>query len=114
MEGGWLLNGSKRFITHSGICDYMILFARTGDPVTAFLVSSRSSGYKVGKRESFIHTKNLENGEVYLENYFAKDAHVIGNVGHGFEILLETETLGKVAFAISICGAGRKGSGSFH
>jgi alkylation response protein AidB-like acyl-CoA dehydrogenase len=103
-DGGWVLNGSKRFITHSGTCDQMILFARTGDQVTAFLISSGREGYKAGKRESFMHMKNLQNGDLYLEDYFADDDHVIGDVGQGFEILLETETVGKVAFAALFVG----------
>jgi len=40
----------------------------------------------------------LDNGDVYLEDYFAPDDHVIGKIGQGFEILLETEAVGKIAF----------------
>ena len=31
VDGGWIVNGAKRFITHSGFCDQMILFAKTGN-----------------------------------------------------------------------------------
>ena len=103
-DGGWILNGSKRFITHSGICDRMILFAGTGEQVTAFLVFPERNGYKAGKRDSFIHMKNLENGDLYLDDYFASDEDVIGEVGQGFEILLGTETLSKVAFSSFFVG----------
>ena len=104
VDGGWLINGSKRFITNSSICDYMILFAKTGDDVTAFLVESKKEGYKAGKRESFMHANAFDNGDVYLEDYFAPDDHVIGAVGQGFEILLRAEALGKIAFSTLFVG----------
>jgi len=103
-EGGWILNGSKRFITHSKVGDHLILFARTGDAVTAFLVETRNQGYRAGKRESFIHPTAFDNGDLYLEDYFARDDRVIGNVGQGFQILLETEAIGKVAFSALYVG----------
>jgi len=104
VNGGWMLNGAKRFITHSSICDHMILFAKTGDQVTAFLIESKNKGYRVGKRESFVHTKAFDNGDVYLEDYYAPDDHVIGKVGQGFEILLKTESIGKIAFSSIFVG----------
>jgi alkylation response protein AidB-like acyl-CoA dehydrogenase len=77
----------------------MILFAKTGDRVTAFLVSSGREGYRAGRRERFMHERTLDNGEVHLEDYFAPEEHVIGEIGQGFDILLETEAVGKVAFS---------------
>lgn len=101
---GWLINGAKRFITYSGICDYMILFAKTENHLSAFLVDSSKEGYRVGKRESFIHEKAFDNGDVYFEGYFAPHDHVIGDIGQGFEILLETEKMGKIAFCALFVG----------
>jgi len=104
VSGGWLINGSKRFITHSSICDHLILFAKTGDSVSAFLVQSDREGYRAGKRESFIHARGFDNGDLYLEDYMAPDTHLIGRVGQGFDILLRTETLGKIAFCALFAG----------
>jgi alkylation response protein AidB-like acyl-CoA dehydrogenase len=104
VEGGWVINGSKRFITNSGICDDMLLFAKTGDGVTAFLVHSKSEGYRIGRREAFVHSTAFDNGDVYLDDYFAADDHVIGQVGQGFEILIKTEAIGKIAFCSLFVG----------
>ena len=108
VDGGWLINGSKRFITNSGICDQMILFAKAENSVAAFLVETKGKGYEAGKRESFIHSKGFDNGDLYLEDYFAPDEHVIGDTGQGFEILLKTETLGKIAFCTLFVGIGER------
>jgi alkylation response protein AidB-like acyl-CoA dehydrogenase len=86
----------------------MILFAKTEEDVTAFLVESKNKGYKAGKRESFVHTKAFDNGDVYLEDYFASDDHVIGKKGQGFEILLKTEAMGKIAFCSLFVGVAQR------
>ncbi len=105
---GWLINGSKRFITYSGICDHLVLFAKTGEGVSAFLVESRGKGYRPGKRETFIHAKGFDNGDLYLEDYLAPDDHLIGRSGQGFEILLKTETVGKIAFCALFVGMAQR------
>jgi len=101
---GWRINGSKRFITHSSICDHLILFAKTEDGVSAFLVDSDKEGYRAGKRESFLHAKGFDNGDLYLDDYVAPDSHLIGQAGQRFEILLKTETMGKIAFCALFVG----------
>jgi alkylation response protein AidB-like acyl-CoA dehydrogenase len=104
VNGGWVINGTKRFITHSSICDHLILFAKTGDSLSAFLVETGREGYRAGKRESFIHARGFDNGDLYLEDYVAPDDHLIGWKGQGFEILLKTEAVGKIAFCALFAG----------
>ncbi|MCP4670716.1 MAG: acyl-CoA dehydrogenase [Desulfobacula sp.] len=105
---GWIINGSKRFITNSGTCDYMILFAKTDDTITAFLIDSSKKGYEIGKRETFIQEHSIDNGEVYFKDYFCPDDHVIGELGQGFEILLKTEAVGKIAFSSLFLGIAKR------
>lgn len=107
-EHGWIINGSKRFITNSGTCDYLILFARTDDSITAFLIDTHQKGYGTGKRETFIHEQSIDNGELYLTDYFCPDDHVIGDVGQGFDILLKTEAIGKIAFSSFFVGIAKR------
>jgi alkylation response protein AidB-like acyl-CoA dehydrogenase len=107
-SGGWYLNGSKRFITFSGTCDHMILFAKTSKGVTAFLVEPKNSGFRVGKRENLLHEPAFDNGDLYLENYFAPEAHVIGKVGQGFDMLLEIEAVGKIVFCAFFSGMAKR------
>ena len=105
VDGGWVINGAKRFITNSGICHQMVLFARTGDKLTAFLVNRSDKGYVVGKREKYLcATMAHDNGDVYFEDYFAPDDHVIGRPGNGLEVLLGSEGVGKVVFCALYVG----------
>ncbi len=107
-EGGWVINGTKRFITNSGTCDQMILFAKTGESITAFLVDSSKEGYEVGKREVFIQEKSFDNGEIYLKDYFCPNENVVGEIGQGFDILLKAEAIGKVAQAALFTGIAKR------
>ncbi len=104
VDGGWLLNGSKRFITFSKIGKYIIIFAKTGDQVSAFLVNSADPRYEPGKREIFFHMPFLDNGDIYLKNCFVPDDYVLGQVGQGFEILLKAEAMGKIVFCAEYIG----------
>ncbi|MBU2488006.1 MAG: acyl-CoA/acyl-ACP dehydrogenase [Proteobacteria bacterium] len=107
-EGGWVINGCKRFITYSAICHQMIIFAKTeSGGVQAFLVEADKPGYKAGKRESFSHMQ-VDNGDVILEDYFAPDAHAIGTPDQGFEVLLKAESLGKIGFCAIYTGVARR------
>lgn len=107
-EGGWVLNGTKRFITYSGICDHLVLFAKTSEEqVGAFLVSRGEPGYEAGKREHFLHMA-VDNGDLVLTDYFASDDCLIGTVEQGFEVLLNAETLGKIGFCAIFLGAARR------
>lgn len=107
-NAGWVINGSKRFITNSGTCDYIILFAKTDKKITAFLIDTNKKGYETGRREAFIHEKSIDNGELYLKDYLCPDDHVIGNVGQGFDILLKTEAVGKIAFSSFFVGIAKR------
>lgn len=62
----------------------------------------------VGKRESFIHTPHLDNGDIVLEDYFADGGHMIGKEGEGFKILLSAEAYGKIAFSSMYIGLGER------
>ncbi len=103
-DDNWVINGTKRFITFSGTCNYMILFAKTSAGITAFLIDTSNDGYKIGKRETFIHDKSLDNGDIYFENYLCPKDHVIGPEDQGFLILLDTEAIGKILFCAMFIG----------
>ncbi|MEW5734226.1 MAG: acyl-CoA dehydrogenase family protein [Thermodesulfobacteriota bacterium] len=108
VDGGWILNGVKRFITYSGICDHLVLFAKTAEnQVGAFLVSRNQPGYQAGRREHFLHMA-VDNGDVILTDYFAPDDCLIGTVEQGFDVLLNAETLGKIGFCSIFLGAARR------
>ncbi|KAF0120170.1 MAG: mmqC [bacterium] len=92
----WILNGTKRFITNSGIADIAVIFALTEKGVTAFAVETQNPGYIVGKREEFLAFGGTDNGDIILEDARVEGKNIMGEEGQGFNILLGVEVFAKV------------------
>jgi alkylation response protein AidB-like acyl-CoA dehydrogenase len=91
-EGGWLLSGSKTFISNAPVADLMVVYARTdpaGGPlgITAFLVECDSPGFSVGQPIAKMGLKTSPMAEVFLDDCFVPDGNVIGSRGMGFLVL---------------------------
>ncbi|MBI4620123.1 MAG: acyl-CoA dehydrogenase family protein [Desulfobacterales bacterium] len=93
---GWILNGTKRFITNSSIADIAVMFALTEKGVTAFVVETQNPGYIVGKREEFLAFGGTDNGDIILEDARVEGENILGEEGQGFNILLGVEVFAKV------------------
>ncbi len=103
----WVLNGTKRFITNSSIADIAVIFARTGEAVTAFAVDTQNPGYIVGKREEFIAFEGTDNGDIILEDARVESRDILGEENQGFSILLGVEVFAKIAACAGNIGLGR-------
>jgi alkylation response protein AidB-like acyl-CoA dehydrogenase len=86
VEGGFVLNGSKRFITNGGIADVHVIFATTDpaagwDGIGAFVVSKGNQGLKAGKKERKMGVRASHTGEVILEDCFVPTESLLGGEG---------------------------------
>ena len=104
---GWILNGTKRFITNSSLADIAVIFALTEKGVTAFVVGTDNPGYIVGKREEFIALDGTDNGDIILEDARVESQDILGEEGKGFNILLGVEVFAKVASCAGNIGLSR-------
>lgn len=98
VEGGFILNGTKRFITCSGYKGIMVCFAiddQTNKP-TAFLVHKFCKGYSVSDRWHTIGSEGIELLDVFLDDVFIPDEDVLGELGGGYPILQYNICFGKV------------------
>src|SRR5919201_1559146 len=83
VEGGWLLNGAKRFISNGGIADIHVIFA-TSDPslgwsgIQAFVVDKGTPGLKMGRKEKKMGVRASHTGEVILEDCFVPSDNLLG------------------------------------
>jgi alkylation response protein AidB-like acyl-CoA dehydrogenase len=93
----WVLNGTKRFITNSGLADIVVIFALTEKGVTAFVVETQNPGYIAGKRGDFLAFCGMDNGDIILEDVRVEAKNILGEEGQGFDILLSVEVFAKVA-----------------
>ena len=115
VEGGWLLNGSKRFISNGGIADIHVIFAtidaRLGwKGIQAFVVDPGNPGLQAGIKERKLGVRASHTGEVILEDCFVPSENLLGgeNGQGGFGILktLESTRPGVGAAAVGIGRAG--------
>jgi alkylation response protein AidB-like acyl-CoA dehydrogenase len=92
-DGGWIINGSKVFITNGVRADYQILIAKTGEKngrplFSIFLVDSNLEGYTVGRRLEKVGMHASDTAEIFLDNVFVPDHALLGKEGEGFKQLM--------------------------
>lgn len=112
-EGGWILDGSKRWVTNGASADLMLVFALTGEgergkPATgAFLVNTASPGYRAGRREKTMGLRASETVSVDLEAVRVDGDRLVGNPGHGLRYALEALDLGRLGIGAQAVGISR-------
>jgi len=108
-EGGWILNGQKLWITNANEAGLFIVFA-TVDPalgykgITAFLVERSFPGFSVGKKEDKLGIRASSTCALILEDCFVPDANVLGEVGKGYRIAIETLNEGRIGIGAQMLG----------
>ncbi len=105
----WVINGTKRWISNAGVSEYYTVLAQT-DPtkrskgITAFVVEKSDEGVSFGAPEKKLGIKGSPTREVYLENVRIPEDRIIGEVGQGFAIAMETLDHSRIAIAAQAVG----------
>jgi alkylation response protein AidB-like acyl-CoA dehydrogenase len=106
---GWLLNGTKRWITNAGVSEFYTVLAMT-DPekkskgITAFVVEKSDEGVSFGAPEKKLGIKGSPTREVYLDNVEIPADRIIGEAGEGFEIAMKTLDHTRITIAAQAVG----------
>jgi acyl-CoA dehydrogenase/citronellyl-CoA dehydrogenase len=102
-DGGWLLGGSKMFITNAGLADVIIVAARTGEPgragLSLFLVERDTPGLSLGKPLPKMGWHSSDTREVHLDNVAVAPDALVGAQDRGFYQIMEGFQLERVALA---------------
>lgn len=107
---GWVINGTKRFITGAGVSDLYTFFAVTdpdgdkGKNITAFLVSKDAPGFSLGRKEDKMGIRGSPTREVILDNVWVPASSVIGEVNRGFQLALRTLDFSRPTVAAQALG----------
>ena len=108
-DGGWVLNGTKRFITGAGVSHAYTVFA-TRDPgersrgISAFLVYRDDPGVSFGKAEHKMGIHGSPTREVILEEAELPEDRLIGEEGMGFRYAMETLDYSRPTIAAQALG----------
>ena len=109
VEGGYILNGTKIFITNAGYANVYIIFAMTDKSqgtrgITGFIVESTFEGFKVGKKEAKMGIRGSSTCELIFTNCFVPESNVLGKIGEGFKIAMKTLDGGRIGIAAQALG----------
>ena len=104
----FILNGSKAFISGSGVTDCLVLMARTGDAgakgISCFLIPADSPGIEYGKNEPKMGWKNQPTRLVSLTDVKVSKNNLIGEEGDGFKIAMQGLDEGRINIATCSIG----------
>ena len=110
VAGGWTISGSKQFISNGELADFIIVFAQT-DPnggqktLAAFIVDTKSPGFAITKREKKIGLHASCTNSFSLDEVFVPDENLLGKVGQGFKIAMNTFNHSRALLGAGCIGA---------
>src|SRR3954453_17213200 len=98
----YVLNGRKLWATNGVIADVVVVMARVGKKISAFIVPTDLPGIEVTHRNQFMGLRGIENSVTTFENVLIPKANIIGKEGWGLKIALSTLNTGRIALP-AIC-----------
>ncbi|MBI2064985.1 MAG: acyl-CoA dehydrogenase family protein [Candidatus Yanofskybacteria bacterium] len=112
-NGGWVINGAKRFITNGKDADFTIVIAQTDpmlkkDGLVAFIVETKWPGYNVGKIEHKLGIRGSQTVELSFQDLFVPDENLLGEVGKAFKLFMKTLNGGRLGLAAGCVGSSKR------
>jgi butyryl-CoA dehydrogenase/short/branched chain acyl-CoA dehydrogenase len=108
----FILNGRKLWITNAKEAGLFIVFATVNAEagyrgITAFLVESGTPGFTVGKKEEKLGIRASSTCELILEDCRVPRENVLGEVGKGYKVAIETLNEGRIGISAQMVGVAR-------
>ena len=110
LEGDhYVLNGSKIFITNGGVADVFVIFAMTDKSlgtkgISAFIVEKDFPGFSIGTLEKKMGIKASSTAELIFQDCIVPKENLLGTLGKGFSIAMQTLDGGRVGIASQALG----------
>lgn len=103
------LNGKKIFITNAQEASFYLVFANLNPQngykgITAFVVEKSFPGFSLGKKESKLGIRASSTCEVILDNVRVPKENLLGEIGKGYKIAIETLNEGRIGIAAQMLG----------
>ncbi len=108
-DDGWLINGTKNFVTNGADAHVTVLFAVTNaddrrHPMSAFIVEKGTPGFTLGKLEQKLGIKASSTAELIFEDCLVPKENLLGEPGKGLNIALATLDGGRIGVAAQAVG----------
>jgi alkylation response protein AidB-like acyl-CoA dehydrogenase len=108
----WVLTGRKLWITNGAEAQIYVVFANANPSagykgITAFVVEREFPGFSVGKKEDKLGIRASSTTELILDNCAVPAGNVLGEVGKGYKVAIETLNGGRIGIGAQMIGIGR-------
>jgi alkylation response protein AidB-like acyl-CoA dehydrogenase len=108
-DDGWAITGRKLWITNGNEADVFIVFANVKPEdgyrgITAFVVERGFKGFTVGKKEDKLGIRASSTCELLFEECHVPKANVLGQVGKGYKVAIETLNEGRIGIGAQMIG----------
>jgi len=108
-DAGWVLNGTKLWITNGAEAAVFVVFATVSPEagykgITAFLVERDDAGFTVGKKEDKLGIRASSTTELLLEECEIPAERVLGEIGKGYRVAIETLNEGRIGIGAQMVG----------
>jgi isovaleryl-CoA dehydrogenase len=111
VDGGWVLNGSKTFITNGPDCDMTMVYAKTGPAagrdIGLFIVEATSPGFTKGKKMEKMGWRGSGTCELFFEDVFVPEENLVGGEGNGLRVLMSGLNAERILMAAQAIGLAR-------
>ena len=110
--GHFALNGRKLWITNGREADVFVLFANANPEagyrgITAFIVEKGFEGFSIGKKEDKLGIRASSTTELILEDCVVPKENVLGEIGKGYKVSIETLNEGRIGIGAQMIGIAR-------
>ncbi len=111
-DGGWVLSGTKNWITNGPVADVCVLFAMTDRAagtrgITAFIVPMDTPGVTAGAADDKLGIRGTQSSQIVLDDVRLGVDAVLGEVGKGFKVAMSTLDGGRIGIAAQAVGIAR-------
>src|SRR5256714_6032065 len=108
----FVINGRKLWITNGKEAEIFVLFANANPEagyrgITAFIIDKATAGFAVGKKENKLGIRASSTTELILEDCKVPKENVLGEIGRGYKISIETLNEGRIGIGAQMIGVAR-------
>lgn len=112
VDGGYLLNGTKNFITHALSAGVAVVLVNTQPElktrgISAFILDRQMPGWAGGKKESKLGMRCSETAQLVMEDVFVPEVNLIGQLNEGFKQAMGVLDGGRISIAALSLGIAR-------
>jgi isovaleryl-CoA dehydrogenase len=94
VDGGYVLNGTKMWITNGPDADVIVVYAKTepekhSKGITAFIVEKKSEGFSCARKLDKMGMRGSNTGELVFDGVFVPEENILGQLNRGVKVLME-------------------------